>query len=99
MVTKAHLISELKERGVRGRLSKMTKSELQKLHSQGQSGSGRGKIELEPLSGGTSEPKTRPKSNYQAFLSKHLAQHGGNMTESRQRKPKYFKSYPFAEFE
>ena len=65
--------------GVRGRLSKMTKSELQKLHSQGQSGSGRGKIELEPLSGGTSEPKTRPKSDYQAFVSKHLAAHNGSM--------------------
>ena len=83
MVTKAQLISDLKSRGQRGRLSKMTKSELQKLlHSEGQSGSGRGKIELEPLHGGTSEPKTRPKSNYQAFLSKHLAQHGGNMTQA-----------------
>eukprot|EP01047_Picozoa_sp_COSAG01_P123628 COSAG01_NODE_52579_length_345_cov_2.780488_1_plen_84_part_01 len=82
MVTKAQLISDLKSRGQRGRLSKMTKSQLQKLHSEGQSGSGRGKIELEPLSGDTSEPKTRPKSNYQAFLSKHLAQHGGNMTQA-----------------
>jgi hypothetical protein len=79
MVTKAQLISELKERGVRGRLSKMTKSELHKLHSEGQSGSGRGKIELEPLSGGTSESQARPKSNYQAFVSKHLAAHNGSM--------------------
>jgi hypothetical protein len=80
MVTKAQLISDLKSRGQRGRLSKMTKSELQKLlHSEGQSGSGRGKIELEPLSGGTSESQARPKSNYQAFVSKHLAAHNGSM--------------------
>eukprot|EP01048_Picozoa_sp_COSAG05_P017450 COSAG05_NODE_2380_length_3151_cov_36.572412_3_plen_143_part_01 len=82
MVTKAQLISELKAKGVRGKLSKMTKPQLQKLHREhANTSSSRGNLELEPLPGErTSEPSVaRERSTYQEFVAQHLKENGGDM--------------------
>ena len=82
MPTKAELISKLKEKGVRGKLSKMTKPQLQKLHREhSDTSSSRGNLELEPLPGErTNKPSVaRKRSTYQEFVAQHLKENGGNM--------------------
>eukprot|EP01048_Picozoa_sp_COSAG05_P005423 COSAG05_NODE_322_length_11414_cov_47.115510_2_plen_326_part_00 len=79
MVTKAQLISELKAKGVRGKLSKMTKPQLQKLHrDHSDISSSRGNLELEPLPGERTTV-ARKRSTYQEFVAQHLKENGGNM--------------------
>ena len=82
MPTKAELISQLKVKGVRGKLSKMTKPQLQKLHREhSDTSTSRGHLELEPLpEERTSKPSVaRKRSNYQEFVAQHLKENGGNM--------------------
>ena len=70
MPTKAQLISELKTKGVRGKLSKMSKSQLLELTRTD-------RLELE--SDDDERAGKRPPSTYQAFVAKHLKENGGDM--------------------
>ena len=74
MPTKAHLIAELKGQGVRGKLSKMSKSELMNLSSQstGSRMKGSGRIELEPLP----EEDTREQPKQKAPPHSQYSRHG-----------------------
>ena len=77
MATKAELISQLKTQGVRGKLSKMSKSQLLELTRE-QKGSGSLELESDDDERVAGAGK-RPPSNYQAFVAKHLKENGGDM--------------------
>ena len=77
MATKAELISQLKTKGVRGKLSKMSKSQLLELTRE-QKGSGSLELESDDDERVAGAGK-RPPSTYQAFVAKHLKENGGDM--------------------
>jgi len=76
-VTRSEMISELKSRGQRGKLSKMTKPQLATLLSKSAHGSERGKVQVGAGS--------REHSEYQVFVADQLKRNGGNMTKAAQQ--------------
>jgi len=69
--TRADIISELKRRGVKGRLSKMKKHELEDLLGRSKPG-----LSLEDA---PEEKKKSAGSTYHAFVRENLKKHGGDM--------------------
>jgi len=69
--SRAEIISELKRRGVKGRLSKMRKHELEDLLGRSKPG-----LSLEDA---PEEKKRSSGSTYHAFVRENLKKHGGDM--------------------
>ena len=73
MPSRSEIISQLKSRGTKGKLSKMKKAELQELLQR----TAPPQLELEP-----DEQSGNGKGTYKEFMKTHLKQHGGNMTKT-----------------
>eukprot|EP01048_Picozoa_sp_COSAG05_P005244 COSAG05_NODE_306_length_11691_cov_14.764665_3_plen_521_part_00 len=80
MATRAELISELKRKGVSGKLSKMTKRELEKLLHGGGTETRRPQLSLEDEEQESPAPrKQKALSPYHAFVKQNIHRHGGDM--------------------
>jgi hypothetical protein len=77
MASRAELIAELKRQGVRGKLSKMKKHELQALlHG----GGGASRLTLEDEAPNAKPAAARKPSAYHTFVKENLQRHGGDMS-------------------
>ena len=74
MATRADMISELKRRGVKGRLSKMKKHELDDMLQKSKP-----EQKLSVDEGPTEKKKTRGASAYHTFGRENIKKHGGDM--------------------